>query len=154
MKTSTKTALLAAISSILALGAANAYADDNRLVLDNGQSKAWIYTKSAVTPDAAFTGARVVVRDTELPELVVPLNTDFGITAVDAPDLAQPVRYSRGDMRRFDITARDDDPLFIGSNGVSEFDTLDAQRQRAAYPTQLGVDPLTPVAGAGLATAF
>ena len=152
MRTATKTTLFAALSTLLALGAANAYAAENTLVLDTGEQRMWQYEKTAVTEEGALEMRGVVVRRDELPELIVPLNTNALITAEDTPNLATPVRYSRDDLRQFDITG--DDPVFIGSQGVSEFDTLDAQRERAAYPNQLGVDPLTPVAGAGLATSF
>lgn len=152
MKSTTKTSIFAALSAVLAFGAVEAYAAENVLVSDTGTSKTWIYTKTAVTPEPALTGPRVV-RTEDVPGLVVPLNVDSRITAVDMPDLSETRRFSTTtDLRGLDLV--EDDPLFIGASSTSEYDDLEAQRLRAGYSRNLGIDPLVPVAGAGLNTNF
>ena len=153
MNTATKNTLLATLTAILALGAAQAYAADNVLIHDDGESRAWRFDKTAVTTQSAIDTPTVMRRVEDAPDLIVPLNTDIDMRAVPTSSLARPASYgTRTDLTDFDIV--DDETLFIGAQGRSEFDTLDAQRDRAAFPDNLNVDPMVPVAGAGLATAF
>ena len=158
MKTTTKTAIVAALSTAFALGAAQAYAaeSENVLVVDNGQERVWVFDKAGVTNAAAFETApaqRSVIRNIEdLPELVVPLNTTTEIRAIDAASLRRAPRYSGTDLRDFDLV--EDSPVFIGSSGGSEFDTRDAQRARAGFPDNIDIEPMVPVAGAGINSRF
>lgn len=154
MKPSTKTTLIAALSAALALGAANAYAaDDNRLVSDTGVSKTWHYDKTAVTEEAALDVRATTRRVEDYPTLVVPLNTRTTIATKPAAELGSAPRFDTTiDMRSINLV--DDETVFVGGTSDPDFDSLDAQRARAGYSNNLGVDPLTPVAGAGLATSF
>ena len=152
MKTATKTLIFAATSTALLLGAAQAYAAENVLVADDGQSRMWIYDKAAPrVSELEPTPARIRVTE-DLPELIVPLNTDIRVDTRDAADLSRErMRYDSDDLRNIDLVP--DSPFFIGGQS-SEFDTLEAQRARAGYDRTLGVDPLVPVAGAGFLTEF
>ena len=152
MKSATKTTVFAVLSAALALGAANAYAADAERVEGETTSRTWTYTKTAVTSEAALETRRVI-RTEDVPEFVVPLNTDVTLTSDSVADLRRPVSYRmETDLRDFDLLA--DEPVFIGAQAVSDFDTLRAQQDRAGFSDNLGVDPLVPVAGAGLNTTF
>ena len=152
MKTATKTLLFAATSTALLLGAAQAYAAENVLVVDDGQQRMWVYDKAAPQVSELPAAETATLRRTEpLPDMIVPLNTDTQIRTESVRDLGERARYDSEDLRSIDLVP--DSPFFIGGQS-SEFDTLEAQRQRAGYDRTLDVDPLVPVAGAGLLTNF
>ncbi|MGB3457618.1 MAG: hypothetical protein WBA35_14760 [Litorimonas sp.] len=155
-----KTVAFATTACAFALGAAQAYASDGDHVLvdQTEQTRTWHYTKTAVSQNPPVLGAetqtqlRVVRVDEALPDVVVPLDVDF-TPQTDKAVRVQQERYAfETDMRRFDLV--EDSPVFIGAQGQSEFDTIEARRDSAAIPGSMTVDPLVAVAGAGLATNF
>jgi hypothetical protein len=92
--------------------------------------------------------------DEPLPPVIVTLNMDADPADIEATPLKQiSIDYkSNADLTDLDLI--EDNPIFVGTAGASEYDTLDAQRETGAYPEQMGVDPLFTVAGAGLRTQF
>ncbi len=152
MKTATKTFLFAATSSVLLLGAAQAYAAENVLTVDDGEQRVWVFDKATPQVSELPTKRTTVLRRTEpLPELIVPLNTKTELRAQSVRDLNSEKRYDEQDLRSIDLVP--DSPIFIGGQS-SEFDTLEAQRLRGGYDRTLDINPLVPVAGAGLQTNF
>ena len=146
----TKALIFSATAGLLALGAASAYAIDDaaRDVADAPQGQVWVHEKTAVSENPP------IIRIVEpLPELVVPMNTDFRVDARSTPIQADVQTYARDtDLREFDLV--EDSPLFIGAKGATEFDTRDAQTDSGSYPRTMDIDPLYTVAGAGLSTSF
>lgn len=152
MKTATKTFLFAATSSVLLLGAAQAYAAENVLTVDDGEQRVWVFDKATPQVSELPTKRTTVLRRTEpLPDLIVPLNTQTELRAQSVRDLNSEKRYDEQDLRSIDLVP--DSPIFIGGQS-SEFDTLEAQRLRGGYDRTLDINPLVPVAGAGLQTNF
>ncbi|MGB6231695.1 MAG: hypothetical protein WBF53_16380 [Litorimonas sp.] len=142
-----KTLILATTAAAFALGAANAYAAD-------AESRIWIHDKTAVSENPPVLSATVIRVDEDLPEMVAPLNTDMRMgTVEDAPRLQDERAFTREtDLRNIDLV--DDSAIFIGGQGPSEFDTRDARFDSGSYPEYMGVEPLFPVAGAGVSTSF
>ncbi len=147
--TLTRTLIIATAASALTLGASQAHASDNANMLNANEAQVWVYEKVAVSDTP-----KVIRHYEALPELVVPLNTDMQMNGLaDAHMIHRSSEFkSDTDLRNFDLV--EDSPVFIGTSGQTEFDTLDAQRDSGAYPEALGVDPLYTVAGAGVSTSF
>jgi hypothetical protein len=116
-------------------------------------------TKTALTTTSVDAASLddVIVSENRIPDrpvVILDVNVEEAATATDdIPDIETTEDYSEErDLSRFDLV--EDDPLFIGAPGVSEFDTLEAQRQKAYFPRTLNVNPFFTVAGAGILTPF
>lgn len=149
-----KGALFCALASLFAMAAGSAYAADkpaeNTLIKKDGQHRIWAYTKKDVS-----AGTGLLLAQTDMPNVIVPLNTDYIVGGQDAVTLQQrPLAEKRDAMNFTRLDLVEDNPIFIGAYQRTEFDTLEALRNRAAMPTNLNVDPMLPVAGAGVKTAF
>lgn len=153
LSSAAKGTLFCALASLFALAAGSAYAADkpseNRRVMTDGQQRVWIYTKSDVS-----AGTSLLLAQTDVPNVIVPLNTDYKVRGENAATLKRPLAEEQDAMNFTRLDLVEDNPIFIGAYQGTEFDTLEALRNRAAMPTNLNVDPMLPVAGAGVKTAF
>lgn len=144
----TRTFIIATSACAFALGAANAYAADNEASTEATESQVWVYQKTAVSENPA-----VIRVDEPLPQLILPLNTEFSVTDVQSRTLTTSADYETNpDLTEFDLV--EDSPIFIGVHNDSEFESRDALRERAGYNKSLNADPMRSVAGAGLLTTF
>lgn len=143
-----RTALTATTACAFAFGAAQAYASDTASQAKSAESRIWIEAKTAVSH-----APTVIQIDEPLPQTIVPLNTDVKIQSTETGKFDQSISFEDNlDFRNFDLI--EDNLLFVGAAKDPEFDTLEARREQASYPKSLNVDPLIPLAGAGLATDF
>jgi hypothetical protein len=146
----TKTLLFTLTASAFAFGAATAYANETlNDVPAQVDAKVRIYQKAVVSKAPALI--RV---DEPLPPVIVPLNTDYSPADIEMTPLTQIDQTYKSEAELTDLDLVEDNPIFVGTAGASEFDTLDAQREMGAYPEQMDVDPLFTVAGAGVRTQF
>jgi hypothetical protein len=144
----TKALIFTTAICAIALPSTTAMANDGSSQTSHEEAQTWTYKKTAVSPHATVIRVEEII-----PQMIVPLNTNFAPAQQGGTFVSEANDYDQEtDLSEFDLV--EDSPIFIGAKGASEYDTRDAQYDTGAYPKTLGIDPLYTVAGAGVATSF